>query len=95
MVEDAETELRPLFDSLGLEWRDEVLDHTATAKSRGLIKTASYSQVAEPIYKRAKGRWLQYRRHLEPVLPGLAPWVEKFGYSLDGRGDDSKDDGPR
>lgn len=82
LVENVETEVRPLFDFLGLDWRGEALDHVGTAKSRGLITTASYSQVTEPIYKRASGRWERYRHHLEPILPTLAPWVEKFGYSL-------------
>ena len=82
LVENVEAEVRPLFDSLGLEWRDEALDHRATAKARGLITTASYAQVVEPIYKRAAGRWEKYRAHLEPVLPVLRPWVEKFGYAL-------------
>lgn len=82
LVEDVEGEVRPLFDFLGLEWRDEALDHQRTAKGRGLITTASYSQVTEPIYKRAAGRWHRYRAHLEPVLPVLAPWVERFGYNL-------------
>ena len=74
--------MRPLFDFLGLDWHEAVLDHRATAKARGLITTASYSQVIEPISKRAAGRWEGYRRHLEPILPVLRPWVEKFGYSL-------------
>lgn len=82
LVEDVAAEVRPLFDFLGLEWRDAVLDHQATAKKRGLITTASYAQVVEPIYKRAAGRWEGYREHLEPILPVLRPWVEKFGYSL-------------
>lgn len=82
LVEDVGAEVRPLFDFLGLEWRDEVLDHQATAKKRGLITTASYAQVVEPIYKRAAGRWEGYRKHLEPIFPILEPWVRKFGYSL-------------
>ncbi|HEX7849434.1 MAG TPA: sulfotransferase [Sphingomonas sp.] len=82
LVEDVEREVRPLFDFLGLDWREEVLDHTRTAKSRGLITTASYSQVTEPIYRRAAGRWQRYRAHLDPILPVLEPWVEKFGYTL-------------
>jgi hypothetical protein len=83
VVADRERELKQLFQFLGLDWHDQVLDHETTAKGRGRIKTASYSQVIEPIYTRAAGRWWNYRRQLEPVLPILAPWVEKFGYSLD------------
>ena len=82
MIENVEAELRPLFDFLDLEWHEAALDHTKTAKARGLITTASYSQVTEPIYKRAAGRWERYRKHLEPIFPVIEPWVEKFGYSL-------------
>lgn len=80
LVEDVEAEVRPLLDWLGLEWNAGVLDHRSTAKSRGLITTASYSQVTEPIYSRAAGRWNRYRRHLEPVFDTLAPWSRKLGY---------------
>ncbi|WP_070151649.1 tetratricopeptide repeat-containing sulfotransferase family protein [Sphingobium phenoxybenzoativorans] len=82
MVNDSEAELRPLFDYLGLDWREGVLDHQRTAAARGLISTASYAQVTEPIYRRAAGRWTRYRDHLNPVLPVLQPWVERFGYSI-------------
>jgi tetratricopeptide (TPR) repeat protein len=82
LIDDVAAEVRPLFDWLGLDWRPEALDHTRTARARGLITTASYSQVTEPIYKRAAGRWHRYRAHLEPVLPLLAPWAGKFGYSV-------------
>ena len=82
LIADRERQLRSLFEFIGVEWRDEVLDHEATALSRGRIKTASYAQVAEPIYTRAAGRWENYRKHLEPILPVLEPWIRKFGYSL-------------
>lgn len=80
LVENVASEVKPLIEWLELEWDDGLLDHTATAKSRGLITTASYSQVTEPIYRRASGRWLRYRAHLEPVFSRLAPWAKKFGY---------------
>jgi tetratricopeptide (TPR) repeat protein len=82
VVEDRERELRSLIDFLGLDWSNGVLDHESTALNRGRIKTASYSQVAQPIYDRSAGRWRNYRKHLEPVLPILEPWVAKFGYAL-------------
>jgi tetratricopeptide (TPR) repeat protein len=80
VVADRENELKALFDFLGLGWNDEVLDHQKTALSRGRIKTASYSQVAEPIYSRSSGRWRNYQAQLEPILPVLKPWIEHFGY---------------
>jgi tetratricopeptide (TPR) repeat protein len=83
VVADQDRELRSLFDFLGLDWHDAVLDHQTTALGRGRIKTASYAQVVEPIYQRSAGRWQNYRKHLEPIFPVLRPWVEKFGYSLD------------
>jgi len=82
VVENRDAELRGLFDFLGLDWHDAVLDHQSTALGRGRIKTASYAQVVEPIYKRSAGRWQNYRKHLEPIFPILRPWVEKFGYEL-------------
>jgi tetratricopeptide (TPR) repeat protein len=82
VVADREQELRALLDFLSLDWDKDVLDHQATAMGRGRIKTASYSQVVEPIYTRAAGRWEHYREQLAPVLPVLEPWVRKFGYAL-------------
>ncbi len=82
VVADREGQLRSLIEFLGVEWSDEVLDHQSTARSRGRIKTASYAQVGQAIYKQSAGRWENYRQHLEPVLPVLEPWVGKFGYSL-------------
>jgi Flp pilus assembly protein TadD len=82
LIENGETALRGLLDFLELPWRDQMLDHEATAKARGRIKTASYAQVVEPIYRRSAGRWEHYRKHMGPVLPVLAPWAEKFGYSV-------------
>jgi tetratricopeptide (TPR) repeat protein len=81
MVEDPEAALRPLFDFLDLPWHSEALDHQRTAHNRGVISTASYAQVTEPIYRRAAGRWHRYRRHLEPVLPTLLGWSERLGYT--------------
>ena len=82
VVEDRDAELRPLFQFLELDWDESALDHQSTARGRGHIKTASYAQVVEPIYKRSAGRWQRYRKHLEPIFPILRPWVEKFGYEL-------------
>jgi tetratricopeptide (TPR) repeat protein len=82
MVADLEGEMRPLLAWLGLDWDPKVLDNEAAAAGRDYVRTASYAQVAEPIYRRAAGRWERYRDQLEPVLPILAPWAERLGYAL-------------
>ena len=83
LVEATEAELRPLFDWLGLRWPEQGLDHTEAARARGVVTTASYAQVTEPIYKRAAGRWRRYADVLAPVIPVLAPWIDHFGYGGD------------
>ncbi|HEX6603629.1 MAG TPA: sulfotransferase [Sphingomicrobium sp.] len=80
LVADPEAALRPLLAFLGLEWREELLDHRATARVRGGIGTPSYSQVTEPLSGAASGRWKRYETQLEPVLPLLLKWAERLGY---------------
>ena len=82
LIADTEHQLRTVADAIGLGWRDEMLDHRKTAANRGLVATASYAQVTEPIYSSSVDRWRNYRAHLEPILPTLEPWVRKFGYGL-------------
>ncbi|MBB5717618.1 tetratricopeptide (TPR) repeat protein [Stakelama sediminis] len=82
MVSDLEGEMRPLLKFLDIDWDPAVLDNQASAARRGQIKTASYSQVTEPLYTRASGRWERYRHHLEPVLPTLKPWAKSMEYDL-------------
>jgi hypothetical protein len=82
MVKDLETEMRALLTFLGLPWDPKVLDNRGAAARRDHIRTASYSQVTEPIYRRSAGRWQRYRNQLASVLPILAPWAERMGYEI-------------
>jgi len=80
LVADKAQEVRSLFNWLGVDWEDDVLDHQKTAKERGVITTASYSQVTEPIYTRSLGRWRSYQTHLADLAPKIGPWAARFGY---------------
>ncbi|MFZ5707161.1 MAG: tetratricopeptide repeat-containing sulfotransferase family protein [Pseudomonadota bacterium] len=82
MVENPEAEMRALLAFLDVPWDERVLDNRGSAAKRDHIRTASYSQVTEPIYRRSAGRWERYRSHLEPVLPILAPWANSMGYTI-------------
>ncbi|WP_126173256.1 tetratricopeptide repeat-containing sulfotransferase family protein [Altericroceibacterium xinjiangense] len=80
MIEDLEPTVRTLADFLGLVWRDSVLDHRASAARRGPVRTASYAQIGQPIYRRAVGRWKRYEEELAPIRPVLEPWIRRLGY---------------
>ena len=83
LVVGPQAELSPLLEWLDLDWDDQLLDHTATARTRGRVRTASYSQIGEELYSRARYRWRRYADHLSPVLPILRPWAEKMGYETE------------
>jgi hypothetical protein len=82
MVDELEAEMRPLLAFLGNDWDQKVLDNIGSAAKRTHIRTASYSQVTEPIYRRSAGRWTRYRNQMARVLPILAPWAERMGYEM-------------
>lgn len=82
LIADPEAETRRLLEFLGEPWTPEVMDNRASAAKRGQIRTASYSQVAEPLYTRAVARWTRYRDQLAPVMPILRPWAERMGYPV-------------
>jgi len=81
VVDDFRTETRRLLQFLDLDWDDAVLDYAEHARRRGMITTASYHQVIEPIYRRARYRWRRYARQLEPAIRVLRPHIEYFGYA--------------
>jgi tetratricopeptide (TPR) repeat protein len=64
LVEEPERVSRALVEFCGLDWDPAVLRFY---ESRRPVRTASYAQVREPIYKTAVGRSRRYQRHLEPL----------------------------
>jgi tetratricopeptide (TPR) repeat protein len=82
LISDTEGTCRKLLSYLGLDWYQDMLDHQRTANERSMIKTVSYDQVTQPLYRDASGRWQRYRVQLQPVLEKIKPWVEQYDYRL-------------
>lgn len=81
LVANTEARARDLFEFLNLPWHDELLAFTERAKSKGTIKTPSYTQVVEQVNARSVGRWQAYEKYFTPdVMQYLKPWMERFGY---------------
>lgn len=85
LVGDFEGELRRLLNFVGIGWHDAVAGYRTLAANRAnRIRTPSYSQVVEPLHGKAAYRWRRYRRHFsDDALALLAPFVARYGYTLD------------
>ena len=80
VVAAPEPALRDMLGHIGVPYDPRCLDFH---QNRRYARTASYAQVAEPLHDRSLHRHRAYRDQLAPVIPILAPWVERLGYGLD------------
>jgi catechol 2,3-dioxygenase-like lactoylglutathione lyase family enzyme len=78
LVADFEGRTRKILSFLGLEWDDAV--HRFGDSGGQLVRTPSAPQVARGLYADGIGQWRAYAGPMQPALPILAPWVERFGY---------------
>ena len=74
LVTNKEEETRKLIDFCGLTWNDTCLD---SHKTERIIRTASISQVREPVYTSSIERWRKYKTHLTPLLNALDNLVSR------------------
>jgi tetratricopeptide (TPR) repeat protein len=68
VVADLEAEARRIVAYCGLEWDARCLDFHETVRP---VRTASLTQVRQPLYKSSVGRWRAYAAHLGPLLAEL------------------------
>jgi tetratricopeptide (TPR) repeat protein len=68
VVGDLHQQARRIVDHCGLEWDDRCLAFYQTERS---VRTASATQVRQPIYRTSVGRWRQHEAFLRPLLRAL------------------------
>ncbi len=68
VVDDLEGQARRLLAHCGLDWDPACLDFHRTPRP---VRTASWAQVRQPIYRNAVGRWHAYDDRLAPLLEAL------------------------
>jgi tetratricopeptide (TPR) repeat protein len=83
LLDNPAAEIDRLVEHLGLSDPAALHGFREHARNKGFIATPSYSQVVEPLTKKAVGRWQRYREQLDPVLPVLKSAMERWGYSAD------------
>lgn len=68
LVDDFDTEARRLVAACGLDWEPACLNFHQTART---VRTASVTQVRQPLYRKAVGRWRHYETHLADLFARL------------------------
>jgi len=74
LVADTEAQSKALIDYCGLAWDDACLEFH---KNKRNIRTASITQVRQPIYKTSIERWRSYESHLGPLFDALGNLAPK------------------
>lgn len=80
LVADVESEGRRVTEFLSLSWDDSQARFYERSRTKQLY-SPTYQDVTRPVYSRSVARWHAYEKHLAPILPALAPYCSKFGYS--------------
>ena len=76
VIEDTETYARRLIDHVGLEWDPNCLNFHQTKRP---VRTASQTQVREPIYKTSVAKWRSYERQMAPFVEEM----NRLGHTFD------------
>lgn len=80
VVTDLDGETRRICEFLGVEFNPSMLQFAETARHRS-IDTPSAAQVSRGLSREGIAQWRRYEKELAPILPRLAPWVARFGYT--------------
>jgi hypothetical protein len=73
LIADFEPQVRRMLAHCGLAWDAACLAFHTTQRS---VRTASATQVRQPLYSSAVGRWRPYEAMLGPLLEALGPLVD-------------------
>jgi tetratricopeptide (TPR) repeat protein len=81
LVCDFDAQVAQLCAFIGVPFDANMRDFAERRRQRA-VSTPSSVQVARGLYD-SGGQWRRYARHLEPILPIVQPWVERYGYPPD------------
>lgn len=80
LVADFDREMQAICRFIGLDWNSRMSDFVPRLTDRERA-TPSTAQLSRGLITSASSPWRHYEAQLSPLLPTLAPWLERFGYS--------------
>ncbi|HLH52550.1 MAG TPA: sulfotransferase [Verrucomicrobiae bacterium] len=81
LVANPEGEGRRITEFCGLPWHEQQANHHEVARNK-LLFAPTFSDVAQPVHKRAVGRWHKYAEALQPIQERVRPYCLAFGYEV-------------
>ncbi len=69
-----------LLEFLDVPWNDAGAGAGRSRTPEGIHQHAELPQVVQPVNQKAVGRWKNYATHLQPVLPHVEPYLDRWGY---------------
>ena len=85
IVDNFEYEISKLLQYFNLEWENNLSNFHKTAIKSGRIKTKSYSQVSQKLYKTSVYRWQNYESKLVKEYSIVETWMTRFNYFFEGK----------
>jgi len=79
LISEFKREMRRICEALALEWHPGMGDFSLRARD-GEERAPTEAEFRRGLGTEGIGQWRRYRAHLEPVLPILEPWVQRFDY---------------
>jgi tetratricopeptide (TPR) repeat protein len=80
LVDDLDGTAAKVFQFLNYQGDEKYRDFYLINREK-LLRTPSRDQVIEPIYKSSRQRWKNYAEFVEPYIPLVQPFLEKYGYA--------------
>jgi len=79
LIDDLQGTARGVLTFLEVPWEEQVLRFHEHARTKP-VRSPSYAEVTQPVFKTAVGRWRNYEKYLEPWLEKLSPFIQAYGY---------------
>jgi Flp pilus assembly protein TadD len=79
LVTEFTREMKRICAFLALDWEPAMGDFALRTRDRAKV-TPSTAQLARGLNTEGVGPWLRYRTQMDPLLPLLEPWVQRFLY---------------
>lgn len=80
LVDNVEPFAKKVTSFLGQPWDESVLNFHERAREK-IVRSPTADAVTEKVHQRAKQRWRNYERYLEPCMKHLEPFLKHWNYS--------------